>query len=167
MIEESNLELKRPLKMNYIFSIGVAWKKVGDENAIKPCRAHDTDAGYDLYADKDYEINPSETILVHTGYAVQQTPPEGWNSFGKIEDTSGNALKVKIKTAGGVIDKGYQGEIGVVVRNNSNEKVVIKAGKKIAQIVFHLLPLVKEIEWKEKETDRGSNGFGSTGVANA
>lgn len=148
-------------------TVEVAWKKVGDESAVKPCRAHDTDAGFDLYATKDFEIGVGETVLAKTGYAVQQTPPEGWNCYANIEDTSGNAYKVKLKTAGGIIDKDYQGEIGVVIRNNSDDRVYIKAGKKIAQLIFHAIPLVKEVEWKEVETERGDKGFGSTGVANA
>lgn len=145
----------------------IAWKKL-KEDAKKPQRAHDTDAGFDLYAAEDMDIHYKETVIVPTGYAVQQFPPEGWNSFGKVEDTSGNAARVQIKTAGGVIDVDYQGEIGVIIRNNNpDETVHIIKGKKIAQIIFHLLPIIKEVEWKEIETERGSDGFGSTGVANA
>ena len=94
------------------------------------------------------------------------TPPKGWNAYANIEDTSGNAWKLKLKSAAGIIDIQYTGNIGVVIRNNNLFKSIkIKKGAKIAQLVFHLIPITKEVEWEEKETERGDAGYGSTGTA--
>lgn len=143
-------------------SIKVAWKKLTDTAKI-PQKAHNDDAGFDLYADENVVIKPHQTVLVKTGIAVQLTPPDGWNAYAKVEDTSGNALKKKIKTAGGVIDIGYDGNVGVVIRNNNLfKKIKVEKGAKIAQLIPYLIPVVENADWKDKETERGNKGYGET-----
>lgn len=148
------------------YNVKVAWKALTD-TAVKPCKPKSPDdAGFDLYSDEDeIVIKPRRTVLIKTGYAMQMTPPEGWNAFAEIKDTSGNAWKNKLSTKGGVIDIGYDGNIGVVIRNNNIfRKITVKRGDKIAQIIPFLIPAVEEAEWVEKDTVRGSDGYGSTGV---
>lgn len=141
----------------------VAWKKLS-ENATIPKKAHLEDAGYDLYSAEEVAIHPGETKLVKTNIAVQMTPEEGWSCFGEIKDCSGNALKKKLSTKGGVVDSGYEGDVGVIIKNNADRIINIVKGDKIAQIIFQSIPLIEEVPWVEKETERGENGYGSTGM---
>jgi len=87
--------------------------------------------------------------------------PEG--TVGLICDRSSLASK-GLKTAGGVVDAGYRGEILVVIRNLNREPVQIKAGERIAQLLVIplLFPMPVEIYDLESST-RGQAGFGSTG----
>lgn len=146
--------------------VKVAWKALS-ENAVIPKKAHDSDAGYDLYSAEDVVIKAHKTVLVGTDLAVQLTPPAGWNAYALIKDTSGNAYKLKLSTKAGVVDIEYTGNVGVVIKNdNMFKKIVIKKGAKIAQLIPTLIPFTKEAEWIEKETERGDKGYGaSTGVA--
>ena len=148
-------------------NIRIAWKPLSS-TAKKPCKPKSPDdAGFDLYSDEDkVVIKPHKTVLIKTGYAMQMTAPDGWNAFAEIKDTSGNAYKQKLSTKGGVIDIGYDGNVGVVIRNNNMfKKIVISRGDKIAQIIPFAIPEVEEVEWVDKTTVRGSDGYGSTGVA--
>lgn len=147
-------------------NLKIAWKAL-TETAKKPAKAHDNDAGFDLYSDEEVVIKPHRTVLIKTGYAVQMTPPDGWNAFLEVKDTSGNAAKLKLSTKAGVVDIGYNGNIGVVIRNNNFfKKIKIKKGAKIAQGIPFLIPICEETDWVEKETERGAKGYGeSSGTA--
>jgi dUTP pyrophosphatase len=130
-------------------------------NAKLPIYATLHDAGMDLYSSKTIILSPGQRVTVPTGVAV--AIPKGY--VGLIWDKSGIAFNGGLKTLGGVIDSGYRGEIGVIIQNLSLKEYTIQEGKKIAQM------LVQKIEQKEiievdslDETDRGSGGFGSTGL---
>ena len=90
----------------------------------------------------------------------------------KIEGTSGNAAKLGIFPIGGVVDEGYLGEIGVILVNATSDPIKIEKGKKIAQLVPHCIPKIKRVTYLgiednfEAKSSRGTDGFGSTGVAN-
>ena len=136
------------------------------ENAIIPKRGSDYAAGYDLYACLDYndiEIWSSKTIKVPTGIAV--AIPDGY--FGAIFARSGLATKDGLRPANcvGVIDSDYRGEIIVALHNDSETYKVIHDGERIAQLV--IMPYLP-VDFVETdildETDRGSGGFGSTGI---
>ena len=143
----------------------VAWKSLTD-TAKKPAKAYDDDAGYDLFSDEDVVIWPHQTVLIKTGFAIQMTPPDGWNAFLEIKDTSGNAYTLKLSTKAGVVDKSYTGEVGVIIRNNNFfKKIKIQRGAKIAQAIPFLIPYTEEAKWEKKETKRGKKGYGSTGIA--
>lgn len=134
-------------------------KVVLDEGAILPKRAHDQDAGYDLYAREDGHIFPNARALFDTG--VHMAIPAGYE--GHIRSRSSMMVKKGCITDG-TIDSGYTGSIGVILFNLSGKLVEIKKGEKIAQIVIEPifapeLELVEELE----ETERGNGGFGSTG----
>lgn len=140
-----------------------------DPGAIMPTRAHDTDAGLDLYAPRplnpnapgSWVISPEGTVI-DTGVHIEL--PHGY--YGKIESKSGLNVKYGIVSLGGVIDEGYTGAIKVKLYAMSNRGCYlhIDSGDKIAQLIImpYIAPeleLVDELE----PTERGDNGFGSTG----
>lgn len=130
-----------------------------DPKATLPTRAHEDDAGLDLYSLEDVELAPGHGGLAHTGIAV--AVPAG--HVGLVCDRSSLARR-GLKTAGGVIDAGYRGELGVVLWNISGKTQHVKAGERVAQllIVPVATPAVREVSSLDA-TARGANGFGSTG----
>ena len=138
-------------------------KKLND-NARLPTYGSEFAAGADLYAclDGDVTIAPAETLLIHTGLAMEI--PTGL--VGLIYARSGLASKKGLAPANkvGVIDSDYRGEIMVALHNHSTEPRTISDGERIAQIVFAPyytaeFNLVDELG----DTTRGTGGFGSTG----
>ena len=133
-----------------------------DPNAILPTYGSAEAAGADLYALKDAAIKAGETVLVHTGVAMEI--PQGY--VGLVFARSGLASKRDLAPANkvGVIDSDYRGEIMVALHNHGAETREIAAGERIAQIV--LTPYLTA-EFTETdaltETARGAGGFGSTG----
>ena len=136
-----------------------------NKNAIVPTYGSECAAGADLYALPTGEatvIKPHETVLVHTGIAMQI--PDGL--AGMIFARSGIALKRGFAPAikVGVIDSDYRGEIMVALHNHSDIVQEIAAGERIAQLV--IMPYLKAdfIECESlDETERAAGGFGSTG----
>ena len=127
--------------------------------ATLPTRAHPDDAGLDLYALEDVILNPGEGRMARSGVAFALP----FGTVGMIADRSSLAKK-GIKTAGGIIDAGYRGEVQVVFWNLSKEEVRITKGERMAQML--ILPIltsaVKEVT-ELSDTSRGAGGFGSTG----
>ena len=135
-----------------------------NENARIPTYGSEFAAGADLYAclDADVTIAPAETLLIHTGLAMQI--PEGL--VGLIYARSGLASKKGLAPANkvGVIDSDYRGEIMVALHNHGTIPQTISDGERIAQIVFAPyytaeFSVVDELDG----TTRGTGGFGSTG----
>lgn len=135
-----------------------------DEGAYMPKRAHELDAGYDLFTPVDIVVpggysGVTGCAVVDTGVHVEI--PEGYVGFLK----SKSGLNVKLGLFGeGVIDAGYTGSIKVKLYNTKAENHTFKRGDKIIQMV--LLPIfTPELELADTlgETERGNNGFGSTG----
>ena len=141
----------------------------GEKMTVKdfiPFKAHENDAAYDIMAANDCVIDPLDTKLVSAGFKIQLEP--GYEA--QIRPRSGNALKRKLQVANspGTIDCGYTGNVGVIVFNaSSTEKLTIAKGEKIAQMVISKLPSVEMeiVTGIDENTERGSNGFGSTGLA--
>ena len=138
--------------------------KLLNDKAIIPTRGSEKAAGYDLYSTTNETIMPHETVKVGTGLAIQ--PPKGY--FGAIFARSGLATKNGLRPANcvGVIDSDYRGPVIVALHNDSNELQVIPHGIRLAQ--FILLPYLPikgfEVVDELNDTERGENGFGSTGV---
>jgi len=136
------------------------------KNAIIPTRGSIYSAGYDLYAciDGCESMGPLSTMKIPTGIAMEI--PHGY--FGAVFPRSGLATNQGLRLANcvAVIDEDYRGEWFVPLHNDDPfYGKIIHNGDRIAQVV--LLPYftmdfeeVKELE----ETERGINGFGSTGV---
>ena len=130
-------------------------------SAITPTKANEFDAGWDLYASEDAIIDPSKTELISTD--ISFAIPEGY--VGLIWDRSGMAAKRGLHRFAGVIDSGYRGEIKVCLWNSSDKYCVINAGERIAQILFQEAPSFTMVEVNSLEdTDRGTGGFGSSGL---
>jgi dUTP pyrophosphatase len=128
-------------------------------HAILPTRAHADDAGLDLYNLEDFRLEPGEGKMVKTGIAL--AVPKGY--VGLVADRSSLA-KRGLKTAGGVIDAGYRGEVHIVLWNISKESFELKAGERLAQLLIIPIatPAVLEVTSLD-ETARGAKGFGSSG----
>jgi len=129
-------------------------------DAIVPKFANHADAGMDLYSIEDCAINPGEVHKVKTGIAMEL--PEGYVSL--IWDKSGLATKYSIKTIGGVIDAGYRGEYIVGLINLGKEAYQLKKGDKVSQLLIQRIerPNIELVE-ELSNSERGANGFGSTG----
>lgn len=128
--------------------------------ATKPSRnpADPAAVGYDLFAPDDVVIDPLQRRLVKIGIATEFT--EGW--VGQINDRSGMGNK-GITVFGGVIDPSYRGEWGVILYNSTGEAFRIKAGDKIAQVLFIPVGLPEVLEVSElSQSNRGDKGFGSS-----
>ncbi len=125
-----------------------------------PGYAHMGDAGMDLFAVESFELEPMQRKSVPLGLAVEI--PEGY--VGLVWDKSGLSHKYGLKNFGGVIDSGYRGEIHAGIMNLSDKFFSFEKGQKIAQL---LIQKVEHIDFEEvgelSETDRGGQGFGSTG----
>lgn len=130
-----------------------------------PSYAHIGDSGMDIKANIDAEIklHPLERRLIPTGIYVDI--PEGYEI--QVRPRSGMALTrgLTVLNTPGTIDFGYTNEIGVILINLSSEVQTILPGEKIAQLVFMevVKANIEEVQEIIKETDRGLNGYGSTG----
>ena len=135
-----------------------------NKKATMPNKSHDNDAGFDLYACIDSPINilPGETTKIPTGWAI--AVPEGY--FGAIYARSGLATKQGLRPANcvGVVDAPYRGECIVAIYNDSNIIQQINPNDRIAQLVItpYYNCVLNEVD-ELNTTDRGDNGFGSSG----
>lgn len=128
-------------------------------DAKLPTRAHHDDAGLDIYCYETITIPPYQTVKVPTGIAYEV--PDGYCVFAWDKGSLGSK---GLKTLGGVLDSGYQGEMFVPMHNLNDSPYVFEKGDKIAQIVIQKVELWEVEESEElSETIRGKGGFGSTG----
>lgn len=134
------------------------------QNAKIPTYGSEYSAGADIYAltENPIEIVPNETVLIHSGVAFEI--PDGY--VGLVFARSGLATKSGLAPANkvGVIDSDYRGELMVPLFNQSNETQTISNGDRIAQIIF--MPYLKADFFEDttlSQTQRGEDGFGSTG----
>lgn len=134
-------------------------KVILDEGAYMPERAHNSDAGMDIRTPVNIIVMPKDSAIVNTG--VHVFIPDGY--VGMLKSKSG--LNVKFNLTGeGTIDAGYTGSIVVKLYNHGNDVVNLNRGDKISQIVIMPIVTPKPVLVDTfPETDRGSNGFGSTG----
>ena len=131
-----------------------------DPGAYEPTRAHPTDAGLDLRAKERVKIWPGMSATIDTGVHVELPP----GYYGKIESKSGLNVKHSIVSCGGTIDEPYRGSIVVKLYNFGDKAYVFEPGEKVAQLVIqpYIAPGI-EISDTLSESDRGSDGFGSSG----
>jgi dUTP pyrophosphatase len=145
-----------------IMTYTVKFKKI-HQDARLPERAHEGDAGLDLYSVEEKVIQPGEAALVATG--LQMELPKGTEA--QVRPRSGLALKhaVTLLNSPGTIDEGYRGEIKVILINHGKHPFKVEKQMKIAQMVIApVLPVtVVESEWLS-DSQRGTGGFGSTGL---
>ena len=133
--------------------------KIKLDGAKIPTRAHETDAGLDLYARETAIIYAKENHIFDTGVHIELPK----NTVGFLKSRSGLYMNHGI-TSEGVVDEGYVGSIRVNLINHSDTPYVVNKGDKISQLV--ILPILKptiEIVADLEDTERGENGFGSSG----
>ena len=129
------------------------------EDATNPTRGSSQAAGLDLYSIEQRMIVRGGRTLVGTGIAIGL--PQG--TYGRITPRSGLASKAGISIDAGVIDRDYTGKIKVLLVNNGPEEFRIRKGDRIAQRVIERCSLGEAMEVDSlEETERNSNGFGST-----
>lgn len=131
-----------------------------DPGAYVPERAHETDAGMDLRTPSFAIVPAHGSVCIDTGVHIEL--PAG--TYGKLESKSGLNVKHAIVSLGGVIDCGYTGSIVAKLYNMTDEDYVFVSGDKVVQLIIqpYLAPEI-DIVWELSQTDRGDNGFGSTG----
>jgi dUTP pyrophosphatase len=138
-----------------------------NENATLPTKAKQSDAGYDLYAAEDAVVEFGKITVISTGIAIQlpDVKDKDISCYGRVAPRSGLATKHGIHTMAGVVDNGYRGEVKVALTKlSSDDPYQIKKGDRIAQLIIetHLTPqIIDAIELDD--SDRGSDGFGSSG----
>jgi dUTP pyrophosphatase len=135
-----------------------------DRRAVLPTRAHDGDAGVDLYALEDSSLAPGQRASIPTGIAVEI--PHG--HAGLVLPRSGLALRhgIALVNAPGLIDAGYRGEVRVLLLNTDrSQPFQVSAGDRIAQLLVVRAEVPAVVEAEELSTsERGAGGFGSSGM---
>lgn len=137
----------------------------GNEDIGIPQKITDLASGFDLRAavTERVTLQPGERVLVPTGFAMAM--PD--NLEAQVRPRSGLAYKKGITTlnAPGTIDADYRGEVGVILINHGTEPFIVERGDRIAQLVFQWVPRVQFVQVESlDDTERGSGGFGHTGV---
>ena len=130
--------------------------------AVIPTRGTPGAAGYDLYSTDGFIIMPGHRVVIPTGLAIQL--PVG--TYGRIAPRSGLAVKHGVDVLAGVVDPDYTGELKVVLVNTDLRRAfMIRPGYRIAQLILenYTVAEVEETPYVE-QTERGQDGFGSTGV---
>jgi dUTP pyrophosphatase len=134
-----------------------------DERARLPTRAHDGDAGLDLYALEDALLAAGARASVPTGIAVEIPPGQA----GLVLPRSGLAARhgISVVNAPGLIDSGYRGEVRVLLLNTDpRDPFRVSAGDRIAQLVLVRVELLTPVEVDSlTDSERGAGGFGSSG----
>lgn len=127
-----------------------------------PSRSYPNDAGFDLFVNEECDIHAGCFRDVHLGIALEFPP--GW--WGRIVGRSSTFRKLGLLVIEGIIDEGFRGELFVGVRNlNHDGAVRLSPGDRICQLILHRTPPVMEFEGVAElaPSERGTNGFGSTG----
>ena len=138
-----------------------------DPGAVLPQRAHDQDAGLELFSREEKFIGgifddfDENYAVFDTGVHIEL--PHG--TFGQLLSKSGLNVNYNIVSCGGTIDEGYVGSIKVKLYNLGKKPYMVRKGQKICQLV--IIPCVKpglELVDELSVTERGEQGFGSTGL---
>jgi dUTP pyrophosphatase len=142
--------------------VTLAFKRLSDA-ARTPTRAHEGDAGLDLYAAEAATLQPGQRASVGTGIAV--AIPHG--HAGLVLPRSGLAARhgISVVNAPGLIDAGYRGEVRVLLLNTDSDAAFdVEVGDRIAQLLItpFAAPDLAEVEDLD-QTTRGEGGFGSSG----
>lgn len=131
------------------------------ENAIVPEYKTAGAAGFDLSSCYHYEMPSGFSVLVRTGWAFEI--PEGYEL--QVRPRSGLSLIGNLRVSLGTVDSDYRGEVSAIVQNTGTETAYIPYGFRIAQAVLNKVPRASLVVTKTlSDTDRGTDGYGSTGV---
>ena len=151
--------------MNYSPKLDLGYVKLNDD-AVEPKYNYDGDSGFDLYSTEDVTIPPFGRVLIPTGLSFDIK--DGYEI--QVRSKSGLALNqgLMVLNSPGTVDNSFTGEVKVILFNVNNHQVKINKGMKIAQAVLTSVVNGKWVQLNKlngiNDKDRGSNGFGSTGV---
>jgi dUTP pyrophosphatase len=143
----------------------LSYKKLLVES-VDPKYAYNTDSGFDLWSVEEVHFLPFERKLVSTGLSFDI--PEGYEI--QVRTKSGLAINqgLMVLNSPGTVDQGYTGEVKVILMNMNNMNTTVAKGQKIAQAVLSPVVCGKWVNLvlleNINEKERGSNGFGSTGI---
>jgi dUTP pyrophosphatase len=127
-----------------------------------PGRTYEGDAGFDLYVEGHWYIGPGESMDVPMGIQVELPP----NTWGLLIGRSSTKRKLNLNVLPAVIDGGYRGDLFVYVTNGQDEGVNLEPGQRIAQLIpisLRASMMRPERVTELRPSDRGTDGFGSTG----
>ena len=134
-----------------------------DKDLPTPRYAYNGDAAMDVYSRINTVLEPGAWEIIPTG--LKFAIPYGFEM--QVRARSGLSAKKGISLVNGIgtIGNQYRGELGIIAINHGKENFEIKRGDRIAQVAFNKIEFVQleEVEFLEKNTERGSGGFGSTG----
>lgn len=132
-----------------------------------PLYATEHAAGADLYSAnaQDIVLQPMERKIIPTGVFIELPI----DAEAQIRPRSGLSAKKGIVAILGTIDSDYQGEVGIIVINLSNEPFIIERGERLAQMVCNGDGGLFQADWNQvedfsRESERGAGGFGHTGT---
>jgi dUTP pyrophosphatase len=151
--------------INYTQKLSLGYNKLNSE-AVTPFYNYESDSGFDLYSTEEIVIPPFGRTLVPTGLSFDIK--DGYEI--QVRSKSGLAINqgLMVLNSPGTVDSGYLGEVKVILFNVNNHEVKINKGMKVAQAVLSPVVNGKWVSLEERneinEKDRGSNGFGSTGI---
>ena len=149
--------------------------------AFAPTKEYPQDAGWDVRALSAFVLHPGQRAKLGLGLAIRLLPSGAQDQFAvdhglswywRAAGKSGLAEKTGIHVLGGVIDRNYRGEVGIIVQNLGfwdggrvvHEAWMVKPGDKVAQIIPELIADCQQASKGVVGTsDRGADGFGSTG----
>ena len=128
------------------------------EKAISPHQATPGSVGYDLFTPINFLIQPKEQRTVFVDLAIM--PPEGY--YAQMMSKSGLTVLYELEVKARVIDPDFTGNIGVVLKNNSDQPIGHVAGEQTAQLLFIKVATPIPVQVTSlAETERGKYGFGS------
>jgi dUTP pyrophosphatase len=132
-----------------------------EPGALAPRYAYAGDAGMDLATLGEHRLLPGDRMDVPTGVAIEL--PEGF--YARLVGRSSTLRKRGLFVFEGIIDQGYRGPLFIYCENKTNVPVVIPDGSRIAQLIVTPIvqPALAQVE-QLNDSDRGSNGFGSSGL---
>lgn len=131
------------------------------EFATIPTKGSKLAAGYDLYAAHDHVVKARGKEMIKTDIQIALPP----GTYGRVAPRSGLAWKHSIDVGAGVVDEDYRGPVNVILFNFSDVDFEVKRGDRVAQLICEKIEQTDALEVDDLDvTDRGANGFGSTGV---
>ena len=155
---EKNFKIEKPKHK-------LVYEKI-HESAVDPKYNYPSDSGFDLHSTTQVIVPPMGRMIIPTGLKLQI--PKGYEI--QVRSKSGLALKngLMVLNSPGTVDQGYTGELKVIIFNTGSQGYPIEVGSKVAQAVLCPVAAGEVVELINTESvddgERGSNGFGSTGV---
>ena len=159
IVEKWSKEHSTKTRESEFLKYGAVMKVKLDRGALAPTRAHKTDAGLDLRSPISVEVPARGSVVIDTGVHIEL--PNG--TVGFLKSKSGLNVKHDI-TSEGVIDVGFTGSIKVKLYNHGTKPYTVLRGDRITQLVIFdcYFPDIESVNILET-SERGENGFGSTG----